>query len=408
MLLDDLKADVCSAIEAMRGPLVKVSRDIHAHPELAFKEYHAHELLTASLRDAGLAVVSGAYGLGTAFETEFGGAGGPRVALLAEYDALPGIGHACGHNLIAASALGAALALYGVAAKLPGRVRLLGTPAEESGGGKELMARQGAFSGVDAAMMIHPAGVNLATMPSIAWSEVVVSYRGVSSHASAMPERGVNALDALITAYNAIAMLRQHIRPTERIHGVILKGGDAPNIVPEFASGHFYVRAKDMKDLAALRPRVLACFEAGARATGATLSVEWGGVDYLDLKTSWPIANRFQINGESLGRVFTPLEQLPASVKGSTDMGNVSHLTPSIHPMLACAPPHVSIHNPEFARYAGSESGDQAAIDGAKTLAMTALDYLFDAALREEAAQLFEKSKQVIAIEQAAIAGKGR
>ncbi len=401
MLLDDLKNEICRNIDAMRAALVAVSRDIHAHPELAFQEHYAHDLLTASLRDAGLKVTPGAYGLATAFEAEFGADSGPHVALLAEYDALPGIGHACGHNLIATSALGAALALHGIAAKLPGKVRLLGTPAEEGGGGKELMARQGAFAGVDAAMMIHPAGVNLATMRCIAISMVTVSYHGVSSHASAMPERGVNALDALITAYNAIAMLRQHIRQTERIHGIITKGGDAPNIVPEFASGNFCVRAKNMKDLNALKPRVLACFEAGARATGATLKVEWGDVDYLDLNTNWPIADRFQANAESLGREFLALEKLPASAAGSTDMGNVSHLAPSIHPMLACAPPHISIHNPEFARYAGSESGDQTAIDGAKTLAMTVLDYLFDGNLRTESRQAFEKSRQIATIEQA-------
>jgi len=399
-MLDTLKDEVCSRIDAMRSDLVKVSHSIHAHPELAFQEQHAHDLLTGAVSDAGLKVVRGAYGLVTAFESEFGSASGPRVALLAEYDALPGIGHACGHNLIATSALGAALALRGVAGKLPGSIRFLGTPAEESGGGKELMARQGAFARVDAAMMIHPAGINLATMPSLAWSEVKVSYHGVSSHASAMPERGVNALDALITAYNTIAMLRQHIRPSERIHGIVTRGGDAPNIVPEFASGHFYVRAKDMHDLEALRPRVLACFEAGARATGASLAVEWSDVDYLDLNTNWPIAQRFQRNAEKFGREFMPLEKLPASMKGSTDMGNVSHRVPSIHPMLACAPPHVSIHNPEFARYASSPTGDQAAIDGAKALAMTALDFLCDAGLRGDAKQAFEKSTRVSAMEQ--------
>lgn len=399
MPLDQLKGEICRTIDAMRAALVTVSRDIHAHPELAFKETYAHALLTRSIRDAGLNVTPGAYGLATAFEAEFGASSGPRVALLAEYDALPGIGHACGHNLIAASALGAALALHAIAAKLPGKVRLLGTPAEEGGGGKELMARQGAFEGVDAAMMMHPAGVNLATMRCIAISMVTVSYRGVSSHASAMPERGVNALDALVTAYNAIAMLRQHIRATERIHGIIVKGGDAPNIVPEFASGNFYVRAKNMQDLSALKPRVQACFEAGARATGATLEVVWDGVDYLDLNTNWPIAARFQANAESLGREFMALEKLPPNVAGSTDMGNVSHIVPSIHPMLACAPPHVSIHNPEFAKYAGAESGDQAAIDGAKTLAMTALDYLFDAELRNAAQQAFGKSKQAGAMD---------
>lgn len=396
---DSLKNHVCSRIDALRGALLTVSHSIHAHPELAFNEHHAHKLLTDTMSDAGLNVRRGAYDLQTAFEAGFGAATGPQIALLAEYDALPGIGHACGHNLIATAALGAALALHDIAGKLPGKIRLLGTPAEENGGGKELMARNGAFRNTDAAMMIHPAGINLSTMPSLAWSEVKISYHGVSSHASAMPERGVNALDALITAYNAIAMLRQHIRPTERIHGIVTKGGHAPNIVPELAAGHFYVRAKDMADLNALRPRVIACFEAGARATGASLNIEWSDVDYLDLNTNWPLAARFQTNAETFGREFMPLDRLPASMKGSTDMGNVSHRVPSIHPMLACAPAHVSIHNPEFTRYAASADGDQAAIDGAKALAMTALDFLFDADLRAATQQAFEASTRAISFE---------
>jgi metal-dependent amidase/aminoacylase/carboxypeptidase family protein len=242
-------------------------------------------------------------------------------------------------------------------------------------------------------MMIHPSGINLATMPCICVAEVRVEYRGKAAHASAMPHRGVNALDALLLAYQAISNLRQHIQPTERIHGIVTDGGLAPNIVPDFTAGEFYVRAAHSADLAALKPRVQACFEAGAKGTGCTVDVKWSDVDYLDLNTSWPLAARFQRNAESLGRQFFPMEKLPVGSSGSTDMGNVSHRVPSIHPMLACAPPNVVIHNPEFARWAGSEQGDAAALDGAKSLAMTAVDYLTDSALQEECRRAFAISK---------------
>jgi amidohydrolase len=388
-----LKREVCDAIDGMRAELVRVSHAIHTKPELAFEEHAAAALLGDTLAKAGLDVVRGAYGLETAFAAEFGDASAPRVALLAEYDALPGIGHACGHNLIATAAVGAGLALARLGRALPGRVRVLGTPAEERGGGKELMAREGAFEGVDAAMMIHPAGIDLATMPCIAVSDVEVVYRGQAAHASAMPERGVNALDALVLAYQSIAALRQHIRATERIHGIIVDGGQAPNVVPERAAGRFYVRARNADELAPLKLRVQACFEAGARATGASVEVSWLEPDYMDLVTSWPLAEAYQANAERLGRRFFPIDKVPPSVQGSTDMGNVSHRVPSIHPMIASAPPHCAIHHPEFATWAGSEMGDAAAIDGAKALAMTALDFFCDAGLRERVTRLFAQQR---------------
>jgi amidohydrolase len=388
-----LKERIASSVDRLADTLLAISHDIHAHPELAFREHHAAGVLTRTLEAFALAPRRGAYGLETAFETEFQGhRSGPCVALLAEYDALPGIGHACGHNLIATAALGATLALAEVRDELAGRVRLLGTPAEEKGGGKELMIRAGAFHGVDAAMMIHPSGINLATMPCICVAEVRVEFHGRAAHASAMPHKGVNALDALLLAYQAISNLRQHIQATERIHGIVTDGGLAPNIVPEFAAGDFYVRAANAADLAALKPRVQACFEAGAKGTGCSVDVKWSDVDYLDLRTSWPLAERFQRNAEALGRQFFPLEKLPAGSSGSTDMGNVSHRVPSIHPMLACAPPHVVIHNPEFATWAASELGDAAALDGAKALAMTTVDYLEDAALQEACRRAFSIS----------------
>ncbi len=379
-----LKRETCAMIDAMSAELLAVSHEIHSKPELAFHEHEAARILTAALDRADLPVTRGAFGLPTAYASSFGDKG-PEVAILSEYDALPGIGHACGHNIIATTGLGAALALSKLNTRLPGRVRYLGTPAEEQGGGKELMAQDGAFDGVDAAMMVHPAGVDLVTMPCICVSEVAVTYRGRSAHASAMPHMGLNALDALITAYQAIAQLRQHIRPTERIHGIIKKGGMAPNIVPDETVGVFYVRAASAEDLAPLKARVQACFEAGALATGCTAEIKWAKADYLDLKTSMPLADAYEANARSLGRDFFPLSKMPSGSAGSTDMGNISHRVPSIHPMIACAPPHVVIHNPEFAKWAASDLGDKACLDGAKALAMTAIDYMTDAAMREQA-----------------------
>jgi len=386
-----IRRSIVERIDALADDLISVSRAIHANPELAFREHFACELLSRTLTEHDLPVTTGVYSLETSFETAFSGASGPTVALLAEYDALPGIGHACGHNLIATAALGATLGLQAVSAKLPGTVKLLGTPAEEKGGGKELMARAGAFNGIDAALMIHPAGVNLTTMPCICVAEVEVVYHGRAAHASAMPHKGLNALDGLLLAYQAISNLRQHIRDRERIHGIVTDGGQAPNIVPERAAGEFYVRAVNERDLAALKPRVQACFEAGARGSGCEVEVNWANVDYLDLNTNWPLAETFQRHGEALGREFLTPEKFGGA--GSTDMGNVSHLVPSIHPMLAAAPPKVVIHNPEFTRWAGSEMGDLAALDGAKTLALTAAEYLLDQKLQTATRKAFEVSK---------------
>ena len=392
--MEDVLSTINQAIDDAASALLEVSHDIHAHPELAFQEVRACSTLTSSLEAHGIQAEKGVFTLDTAFEARLDTAGGgPTVAILAEYDALPGIGHACGHNLIATAALGATLGLQAVASQLPGTVRLIGTPAEERGGGKELMARAGAFEGVDAAMMIHPAGFNMATMPSICVAEVQVIYHGRSAHASAMPHKGINALDGVLIAYQAISNLRQHIRPTERIHGIITEGGQAPNIVPDLSAADFYVRAANEHALNALKPRVQACFEAGAKASGCEVEVNWAGVDYLDINTNWPLAERFEAHTSQLGREFMTRDQLASSFAGSTDMGNVSHRVPSIHPMIASAPPNVVIHHPDFAHWAGSEMGDQAAIDGAKGLAMTAAEYLLSPALQAETQRAFEVSK---------------
>ncbi len=387
---ESLKTRVCNWIDSHRDDLLHLSHQIHATPELAFEEHEACKLLVETLRKAGLDVATGAGGLETAFSTSFGAESGPCVALLAEYDALPEIGHACGHNLIATASVGAGLALASLADELPGRVRVLGTPAEENGGGKAIMMKAGAFAGVDCALMIHPAGFNLGAMPCICKTDVEVVYHGRAAHASAAPEFGVNALDALVIAYQSIASLRQHIRSDERIHGIITNGGQAPNIVPEIAAGTFFVRSPQHKGLGRLRKRVQACFEAGAQATGARLELKWSKVDYLDLRSNAPLEETFQANAERLGREFVPADAISPMMAGSTDMGNVSHEFPSIHPMLAAAPLNVKIHNREFADHAGGEMGDLAALDGAKALAMTALDYLYSPALQERTRNVFE------------------
>jgi len=379
MSLELLKKDVCAAVDAMRDELLALSHAIHGEPELALEEFKAAKRLGDAVESHGIQVQREAFGLKTGYAAEFGKDGGPAIAILSEYDALPGIGHACGHNVIATSGYGAAIALSKLNGRLPGRVRYLGTPAEERFGGKEIMARAGAFDGTDAAMMIHPSNRNLITMPCIAISEVEAIFHGRSAHASAMPYRGLNALDAVVTSYQAIAQLRQHIRNTDRIHGIITEGGLAPNIVPERAACRFYVRAVDAHELAPLKARVQKCFEAGALATGCTLEAHWGDTDYLDLKTNWPMAEMYEKNAVKIGREFFPVKDLPPGYAGSTDMGNVSHRVPSIHPMLGVAPAGVIIHNAEFTRYAASPSGDAAVIDGAKSLAMTALDLMADA-----------------------------
>ncbi|MEQ1752759.1 MAG: M20 family metallopeptidase [Micropepsaceae bacterium] len=393
MSLDVLKKHACDAVDGLRDELVSVSHAIHENPELAFEEKFAADLLSRTVQKHGMNVERGAYGVQTAYCTEFGSARAPVMSILSEYDALPGIGHACGHNIIATIGLGAAVALSKLGTSLNGRVRYLGTPAEERGGGKEVMARHGAFDGVDASMMVHPAGFDMTHMPAIALAEVEAVYHGRAAHASAMAFRGLNALDGLVTAYQAIAQLRQHIQQTERIHGIITEGGLAPNIVPERAAGRFFVRARDGNELAALKKRVQACFEAGALATGTRLELRWGRVDCLDLKTNLALAGAYEANARKLGREFVDPSLIPAGLAGSTDMGNVSHRVPSIHPLIAVSPPSVVIHNAEFATYARSPKGDQAIIDGAKALAMTALDYFDSKSLRETARAEFDRSR---------------
>ena len=371
--VDELKIRACNLIDKNSEVLISVSHEIHDHPEQNYEEVFASELLTRTANGLGVPVELGAFDCSTGFSGDVGI--GPTVCIMSEYDALPEIGHGCGHNIIAAAGLGSAIALASIAKDSGGRVRYMGTPAEEGGGGKILMARNGALTGVDLAMMVHPADADLATIDAIALQQLLVEYSGQESHAAAAPHLGRNALDAAVLGYMAVATLRQHILPTERVHGIFLKSGDKPNIVPSEASSEWYVRSDNVTSLAALKPRVLAALESGAHACGCSVSHEWIGAAYADMVTNNTMGTMYAHNALRLGRTVTDPRQGGHRVVGSTDMGNVSHLVPSIHPMIASAPTGTSIHTKQFAQFARSPMADQAVLDGAKAMAMTAIDY---------------------------------
>jgi amidohydrolase len=380
--VEDLKRRVCAEVDALADRLVDASHRIHEHPELNFEEHFAHDLLTGILLDRGLSTERGAYGVSTAFEAR-AGRDGPDVAVVCEYDALPGIGHACGHNVIAAAGLGAGLAAAALADEAGGRVRIMGTPAEEGGGGKIEMARRGAFHGLAAAMMVHPADADLVRMDCIAIQEMEIEYTGQAAHAAAAPQKGRNALDAAVLGYMNVAALRQHILPTERVHGVFTDGGDKANIVPARAAMSWMVRSPTIASLQPLKQRVATCLEASAAATGCTCSVQWAGVTYADMLDNQPLVASYVDNAARVGRTVVDPRPTGRGVVGSTDMGNISHLVPSIHPMIKVADDGVAIHTVDFAAWARSEAGDQAVLDGAKAMAMTVVDVWCSADLRE-------------------------
>lgn len=382
--VNELKQRAVAAIDALTPVLVEVSRRIHAQPELAFHEHLAADLLCRELEQRGLAPQRGAFGMQTSFRCDIG-TEGPVVAILSEYDALPGLGHACGHNLIAAMGLGAALGLAQLD-DLPGRVRYLGAPAEEDGGGKAILVARGAFDDVAAAMMVHPAGADLQEMPSLAVTGVRATFTGVAAHAASSPQTGINALDACVSAYQNIAQLRQQLSADEKVHGIITNGGTAPNIVPDRAEAVYLLRAVDADALRTLRARVGACLDAGALGAGADVDLEWWEHPYLELRSSDPLARAYRANAELLGRTFVEIGDVPAGVRGSTDMGNVSHVVPSIHPTIGIGAVDVAPHSLGFADLAASPQAERALVDGAKAMAMTAVDVLTSADLRREAA----------------------
>jgi amidohydrolase len=375
-MLDAQKQAVIQEVDRLRPELLEVSRFLHAHPELAFEEIQAAEFLTRTIEAHGFSVERGVAGLPTAFTATYASGKGPTIAFLAEYDALPEIGHACGHNLIATGSVGAVLALKTLVGEVPGRILLVGCPAEEKGGGKIPLVESGLFRRVDAAMLFHPSNRTEMVKKALGMRDVQVEFFGRSSHAAATPHLGINALDAVILAFNNINALRQHVRPDARIHGIITHGGKAPNIIPDHAAALFYVRALDRGYLDELYEKVVGCFGAAASATGASYHVKRAGHDYHPQKINYALAQLFQQNLEALGG---EVDQGPEDENlGSTDVGNVSQVVPTIQPTIAICGPKVSCHMPEFAVASASPDGEEGMLLAARALALTSLDLLRD------------------------------
>lgn len=385
-------ARVSGRVEELREELVGLSHTVHELAETGFEEHRSAAAVAELCAAHGAEVTVGVHGMPTALRAEVGGPG-PRVAVLAEYDALPGIGHGCGHNVICATAVGAFLGLAAVADELGGSVVLLGTPAEENGGGKEVLARAGAFDDVDAVVMLHPfAGPDVAHFVALGCRGVEVTYHGVAAHASANPADGRNALDAVVAAYQGVAALRQHIPGTDRIHGVITDGGQAVNVVPERASAVFLVRSAEPESLQELTTRVHDVLEGAALLTGTRLEATWDPVPpYLPVRSNRPLAERYEAHMTARGRTVAGTDGLPSGGGGSTDLGNVSLRVPSIHPMLGIAG-DLPMHSTAFAEAAVSAPADTAVVDGAVGLALTALDFLHDPTLRARVAADFAES----------------
>jgi amidohydrolase len=371
--VEELKLEVRQGIESHKQQLIQLSLSIHDNPELGFQEEKAATWLASYLEDNGFHVERGVAGLATAFRAVYG-QGSPRIALLAEYDALPKVGHGCGHNIIGVSAVGAGVASKHTVEQLGGSVVVMGTPGEEVLGGKIDMVRAGAFKEVNVAMIVHPDTRNTPTQEALAASTLEVEFFGRPAHAAGQPHKGINALDAMVLAFTSINSLRQHIRWDARIHGIITDGGEAPNIVPAHSAATFLVRARDDDYLAELKDRVLNCFTGASMASGARLEYRWQNRTYAPMKNNMTLAGLFRQNLESLGRNVEDFD--PSSGLGSTDMGNVSQVVPSIHPTIAIAPHEVLLHTPEFAAATVSEAGHSGLLDAAKAMAMTVVDIL--------------------------------
>ena len=386
MKIEKLKLKIKDAVESQRQQLIQLSLNIHDNPELGFEEKKASAWLTGYLEDSGFHIERGIAGLATAFRATYG-QGSPKFALLAEYDALPKIGHGCGHNIIAASAVGAAVASKSIVDQLGGSIVVLGTPGEEVLGGKIDIVKGGAFEEIDVAMIIHPDVRNKPTEEALACSTLEVEFFGRPAHAASQPHRGINALDAMILAFTSINSLRQHIRGDARIHGIITDGGEAPNIVPAHSAAVFLIRALDYDYLAELKDKVLNCFTGASVASGARLEYRWRDRTYAPMKSNMTLAGLFKQNLESLGRHVETFD--PHFGLGSTDMGNVSQVVPSIHPTIAIASSEVLIHTPEFAAAAASQAGHEGLMDAGKALAMTVADILSQPGILDKIKQEF-------------------
>jgi amidohydrolase len=386
-----LKEKVLSEIDSLRGRLWEISREIHSNPELGYREFKASELLASRLEREGFEVVRGVAGLPTAFKAvRRGSADRPRIGLMAEYDALPGVGHGCGHNIISAITLGAALALSKIMDRLPGTLVVFGTPAEEAyvdnAGGKVVML--GDIKEVDAAMMFHPSSRTTTICKSISREALEFEFKGKAVHAAGETWRGVNALEAAMLTFSGINALRQHLRPGVLVHGIIAEGGEAPNIIPDRAVIRLYVRAKDPKDLEEASKRVKNCARGAALATGAELRIRNYANTYINMITNMTLAEALERN---LRRLGVEIDE-PREGRGSTDMGNVSHNVPAVHAYIRICPEGTPGHSKEFAEAAISREAEEALVIGAKALAMTVIDLLTKPELMRGVREEFEET----------------
>src|SRR5215831_8575580 len=394
-----LKQRVCEVIDRRAADLIETADWIHAHPEIGHQEVEASRRLAGMLEAAGVAVQMGTAGMATAFKAELGAdtAARPRVAILAEYDALPGLGHGCGHNLIGTSAIGAGLALTEVLPELDGSIWVLGTPAEESAapnsGGKVHMVNAGVFSDVDAAIMFHPGTETAVTLDrSLAARGFEFYFHGRAAHAAGAPEEGINALDAVVLMYNAISMLRQQVRSDVRVHGIILNGGAAANIIPDYAAIRYRTRADDTGYLSEVVERVIACAEGAAKATGCRLEWHEYMPGYENTMPNSVLLDLMVNNLRTLG--LTVNTQRKRSGRGSTDFGNVTRRVPGVEARIGITEQvDVPGHSVEFREAAGSDRGRQAMLSAAKSLAMTAIDLLAEPDNLRRAQQAFHNDK---------------
>jgi amidohydrolase len=369
-----LKSSVISKVDSYSKQLIQLSLRIHSNPETSLQEVNAANWLTQFLAKSGFTVEYDFCKIPTAFKASYGN-GEPAIAFLAEYDALPELGHACGHNLIATSAVGAGIAAKLAVKHFGGSIIVIGTPGEESGGSKVKMVASGGFKDINIAMMVHPGIIDYATTEAFACIGLKVEFFGKPSHAASSPEAGINALEAMLISFNAINSLRQHISKA-RIHGIITYGGEVVNVIPDYSAATFLIRAEEDDYLYELQRRTIDCFTGAAIATGACLKYKWADVRYAPMLNNITLARVFSQNMKSLGRKI----QLSKSgvLLGSTDMGNVSQVVPSIHSFIAIAHPGILIHTPEFAAAEASKEGNRGLLDAAKSMAMTAIDLLSD------------------------------
>jgi amidohydrolase len=375
------------AVKRHRGDLIELSHSIHAEPELAFAEHRSCAKTQTLVAEHGFEITKAPGELDTAFRADFGS--GPLViGICAEYDALPGIGHACGHNIIAASAVGTALALAEVADELGLTVALVGTPAEEAGGGKVLLLNAGTFDDIAATVMLHPGPLDIAAARSLALSQVAVEYRGREAHAAVAPYLGVNAVDAVTVAQVAIGLLRQQLAPGQMVHGIVTDGGQATNVIPARAELHYTMRANDAHSLGELEKRMADCFLAGAVATGCDHEITETEPSYHELTPDSWLAETFRAEMQRVGRTPVPKDVEAALPLGSTDMGNVTQVMPGIHPIVGIDAGGASVHQPGFAAAAGGASADTAVVEGAIMLARTVVALAETAAERDRVLDL--------------------